>query len=178
MGWKPQPGTWHRLQATADTSSYYATHVHRPNSTFKLSLWHSVEVELFPSGVQQRCPSSFILFIIDITKFCESRSALGEGTGCRVHFKSRHLNEFLPQVNKVFHPAGVKELAPNSSGKSKALTCSSAAHRKCFCGPITLSNCLQDIHRPRRDRTFGWPGREIRHKNRCKYKYEYYVIQH
>lgn len=57
-------------------------------------------------------------------------SAVGGGTVCRLHPAPSFWFGFNAQANQDFHPSEFYELVPVFSGKDKALTCSTATHRK------------------------------------------------
>ncbi|VDO71049.1 unnamed protein product [Heligmosomoides polygyrus] len=57
---------------------------------------------------------------------------------CRVHPIPGSWFGFPAQANQAFHPSGVGELVPDLSGKDRALTCSSAGHRKSLYGQIRI----------------------------------------
>ena len=57
-------------------------------------------------------------------------SAVGGGAGCRLHPIPGSWFGFPAQANQAFHPSRVVELVPDLSGDDKALTRSSAGHRK------------------------------------------------
>ncbi|VDO77014.1 unnamed protein product [Heligmosomoides polygyrus] len=84
-------------------------------------------------------------------------SAVGGGADCRVHPIPGSWFGFPAQANQAFHPSGVGELGPDLSGKDRALTCSSAGHRKscmakyAFKSPSRYPVEVECVAHPKRD---------------------------